>query len=90
MRRRGKIRFLLAGVFLGFSLMPSSLWACAACFGASDSQLAIGMNWGIFSLLVVVVGVLGTIAAFFIYLARRAAMFSSSVPGELSPVTKRV
>ena len=32
------------------------------------------MNWGIFSLLAVVIFVLGGIAAFFIYLARRAAM----------------
>jgi hypothetical protein len=35
--------------------------------------MAKGMNWGIFSLLAVIVMVLGGIAAFFIYLARRAA-----------------
>jgi hypothetical protein len=34
------------------------------------------MNWGIFSLLAVVVFVLGCIAAFFVYLARRAAATS--------------
>jgi len=53
--------------------MPQSLFACAACFGKSDSALAKGMNWGIFSLLAVVVFVLGCFATFFIYLARRAA-----------------
>ena len=53
---------------------PQSALACATCFGKSDSDLAKAMNWGIVSLLAVVVFVLGGIAAFFIYLARRAAM----------------
>ena len=53
---------------------PQSLVACATCFGKSDSDLAQAMNWGILSLLAVVVFVLGGIAAFFIYLARRAAI----------------
>ena len=83
-------RLILSGLLLGLGCLPSSVWACAACFGASDSKLAIGMNWGIFSLLVVVLGVLGTIATFFIYLAKRAAMFSATPPGELSSATKKV
>ena len=53
---------------------PRSALACATCFGKSDSDLAKAMNWGIVSLLAVVVFVLGGIAAFFIYLARRAAI----------------
>ena len=53
--------------------MPQSLLACAACFGASDSNQAKGMNMGIFALLGVIVVVLGGIASFFIYLARRAS-----------------
>jgi len=56
---------------------PLPLLACAACYGKSDSALALGMNWGIFSLLAVVVFVLGGIAAFFVYLAKRAAATSS-------------
>ncbi|PYK63287.1 MAG: hypothetical protein DME21_03415 [Verrucomicrobia bacterium] len=52
---------------------PQELLACAACYGKSDSALAQGMNWGILSLLAVVVFVLGGIAAFFVYLAKRAA-----------------
>jgi hypothetical protein len=59
----------------------NTLLACAACYGQSDSPMAHGMNWGIFSLLTVVVGVLGTIAAFFIYLARRAAANPHSPDG---------
>jgi uncharacterized membrane protein len=35
--------------------------------------MAAGMNWGIFSLLGVVVFVLGSVAGFFVYLARRSA-----------------
>ena len=57
---------------LAFLFLPQSLLACAACFGASDSNQAKGMNMGIFALLAVVVIVLGGIASFFIYLARRA------------------
>ena len=46
-----------------FALAPTSLLACAACYGKSDSPLAQGMNWGIFTLLgVVTVPVLGTFA----------------------------
>jgi hypothetical protein len=56
--------------------VPQAVLACSACFGASDSDMAKGMNMGIFALLGVVVMVLGGIAAFFIYLARR----SHSVP----------
>jgi len=52
---------------------PQELLACAACYGKSDSALAQGMNWGILSLLALVVFVLGGIAAFFVYLAKRAA-----------------
>ena len=50
---------------------PSPLFACAACYGRSDSPLASGMNWGIFTLLGVVVTVLASIAGFFIFLIRR-------------------
>lgn len=47
--------------------------ACATCFGKSDSKLAEGMNWGILTLLFIIMGVLGGISAFFIFIARRAA-----------------
>jgi len=42
--------------------------------------MAAGMNWGIFSLLGIVVLVLGGIAGFFIYLARRAAALQATAP----------
>ena len=59
---------------LAVAATPQSVLACATCFGKSDSDLATAMNWGILSLLAVVVFVLGGSAAFFIYLARRATM----------------
>jgi hypothetical protein len=51
-------------------LSPSSLFACAACYGRSDSPLASGMNWGIFTLLGVVLTVLSCCALFFVHVVR--------------------
>ena len=51
---------------------PVKLFACATCYGASDSPMADGMNWGIFTLLGIVVPVLVSFLAFFIYLIRKS------------------
>jgi hypothetical protein len=51
---------------------PRAALACPVCFGNSDSPLAIATNMGIIAMLVVVAGVLGGFATFFIYLMRRA------------------
>ena len=59
------------------AVLPTPVWACAACFGKSDDAMARAMNMGIFSLLVVVLFVLGGIGAFAIFLMRRAAQFPS-------------
>jgi len=67
------VRVVFWGLALLFILQPSTLLACAACYGQSDSAMAKGMNWGIFTLLGVVVSVLGGIAGFFVFLARRSA-----------------
>jgi len=66
------------------ALTPGRLFACAACFGQSDSAMAAGMNWGILSLLGMIVVVLGGVAAFFIFLARRAAMVPQLVPTSIT------
>ena len=63
---------LVLGLLALCAASPSAL-ACATCFGASDSALARGMNFGILSLLIVVTGVLGGVASFFVYLAKRSA-----------------
>lgn len=68
-----KFKNLAAGLLLALALSPTSLFACAACYGASDSPMAKGMNWGIFSLLGVVAVVLGSIATFFVFIGKRSA-----------------
>jgi len=60
----------LAAAIGAMACVPSSLLACAACYGRSDSPLASGMNWGIFTLLGVVLTVLTCIALFFVHVVR--------------------
>lgn len=72
----------LAAIAFGLLLAaPLPTMACAACFGRSDSRMAVGMNWGILSLLVVIATMLGLVASFFVFIARRAA----SMPPESTP-----
>jgi hypothetical protein len=78
-------RKFLKIIFTALSLAafaPAPLFACAACYGKSDSPLASGMNWGIFTLLGVVVTVLASIASFFIYLVHRESRLANqnSIP----------
>ena len=75
-----KLKFLAAGVLGAMALHPASLFACAACYGASDSPMAKGMNWGILSLLGVVVMVLGSVASFFVFIGKKAAA-ANDLPG---------
>jgi hypothetical protein len=73
-----KMKFLFASLLCAFALQPASVWACAICYGDPESDMARGLNWGIFVLLSVVMLVLGGIAAFFIYLAKRSATVAAS------------
>jgi hypothetical protein len=57
---------------------PRAALACPVCFGNSDSPMAIAMNLGILAMLIVVAGVLGGFASFFIYLMRRAKIAAAS------------
>jgi hypothetical protein len=66
---------------LAVTLMPSSLFACATCFGQSDAPLAKGMNMGILSLLAVVVVMWAGLIAFFVHLARRSGASAGVSPG---------
>lgn len=82
---RGRhLRLLFLGTAALFALAPQQLLACAACFGRSDSKLAEGMNMGIFTLLVVILCVLGGFGAFFVYLARRSA--NAAAAGAVDPL----
>lgn len=57
-----------------------SALACATCYGASDSPLAQGMNWGILTLLGVVGVVLTGITAFFVHLGIKSARSHAAAP----------
>jgi hypothetical protein len=73
MNRHKITKALLTGALVTGAWRAESVLACAACYGQSDSPLAEGMNWGIFTLLGVVAGVLGGIALFFVHIGRRSA-----------------
>jgi protein-S-isoprenylcysteine O-methyltransferase Ste14 len=57
---------------------PRAAFACAVCFGQSDSPMAVGVNMGIFIMLGVTGAVLAGFACFFIYLVRRARIFADA------------
>ena len=66
------LKTLMAGLLIAVAATPSAL-ACATCYGASDSPLAQGMNWGILTLLGFIGAVLFGIVAFFVHVGRNAA-----------------
>ena len=75
----------LAAAIGAVAFVPSSLLACAACYGRSDSPLASGMNWGIFTLLGVVLTVLTCIALFFVHVVRGEQAQSQNDPTSKNP-----
>lgn len=96
MRRNSEVRNVKSEIrkspLRKLGLLSLALWlawpathalACAACGGQSDDLQAQGMNWGIFTLLGVIVTVLGGVGSFFIYLARRAASTPEPLPEAL-------
>ena len=52
--------------------------ACPVCFGAPDSPQVKAMQIGILVLLAITVAVLGSFAAFFLYLRRRQKLYGGS------------
>ena len=75
--RQGTFKKFLAGLLLGLAFCPTSLWACAACTGRTDSPLAVGMNWGILTLLGVVLTVLSGVLVFFVHVIRKEEIASN-------------
>ena len=59
-------------ITLGLLAAPRAALACPVCFGDANSPLTIATNMGIIAMLVVVAGMIGAFATFFIYLNRRA------------------
>jgi hypothetical protein len=71
MKRTRSLLWLLCAAILMTATSPNVL-ACTACFGKSDSNMANGMNMGIFALLLVITSVLCGVASFFVFIARRS------------------
>jgi hypothetical protein len=61
-------------VFTVVLLAPGTVLACPVCFGNADGPIARGTNLAILALLGVTLTMLGSFAAFFIYLAKRARL----------------
>jgi len=62
---------------------PSALEACAVCFGAPDSPMTKGMQWGIASLIFILIPVLGGVGGFFVFLSKRAKAYAQFEDPEL-------
>ena len=77
---RKNLKTFLAAVVLSVFMAPR-LFACASCGSGNgdmpSSPLTNGMNLGILTLFVVIATVLGSIAAFFVYLIRREAALAA-------------
>ena len=72
---RSRIFTLLLFALL-LAAWPSAAEACAVCFGAPDSPMTKGMQWGIASLIFILIPVLGGVGGFFVFLARRGRAYA--------------
>ena len=75
--RPGKILWFVSALAV---VSKSSALACATCYGASDSPLAQGMNWGIVTLLGVIGCVLAGVVAFFVHVGVRSSKLNADQP----------
>ena len=78
---------LMAVLLFALTFSPTSLWACAACTGRTDSPLAVAMNWGILTLLGVVLTVLSGVLVFFVHVIRKEEKAPQDTPPENPPKT---
>ncbi|TSA40804.1 MAG: hypothetical protein D4R57_01390 [Verrucomicrobiales bacterium] len=74
--RAATTKTILLAALIALAAAPST-FACATCYGASDSPLAQGMNWGIMVLLCFVGFVLTAVTSFFVYIVRRASAMAA-------------
>ena len=69
---------VLAAAVILITGLPVRALACATCYGASDSPLAQGMNWGIITLLGFIGSMLAGIVTFSVHVARRSAALEAA------------
>ena len=84
MNRFRTIKTFTAGVVWALLLNSLPLQACSVCYGDPDSAMSKGLGWGIAVLLGVVVMVLGGIATFFVYIAKKSPTDKSD-DSEIAP-----
>ena len=79
----------MAGVGIALA-HPATGSACSVCYGGpnNNTPLMQGMGWGILTLLVIVLAVLGGVAGFFFYVIRRGAAFQAAAPSTALPNLK--
>ena len=78
------LRFKFIWLFaLGLVAWPSAAQACAVCFGAPDDPMTKGMQWGIASLIFILVPVLGGVGGFFVFFYRRGKAYAAFEDPEL-------
>ena len=75
----------MAFLLFALSFSPTSLFACAACTGRTDSPLAVAMNWGIVTLLGVVLTVLSGVLVFFVHVIRNEETASNDAKPQDPP-----
>ena len=66
--------FALLSILLLCTVWAPSARACAVCFGDPTSPMAKGLNFGMLTLLVIVMFVLGGFGYFFLSLRRRSML----------------
>ncbi len=71
-------------------LLPTPVWACPVCYGALEGPIVDAVNLAIFALLGVTGTVLGGIATFFVYLARRARAIRQAEEWRVDPAVAEV
>jgi ABC-type amino acid transport system permease subunit len=90
MSRVVKFKFLWAVAVVGLATHADSVFACAACYGSAKGPLMDGLQWGVFALLASITIVLGVVASFFVYLAKKSANVPDiTSPGDLPAATQK-
>jgi len=79
------VALILAALLLA---APRATLACSACVGRADDATTQGLNAAIFTLLMALVLVLGSVAGLMGYLIRRSIKHPLAMPGAPGGVTR--
>jgi hypothetical protein len=76
--------FGITSLWLAVGMFSPAAQACSVCFGDPTSSLSKGAIAGVSVLLVIVLGVLGGISAFFVHVSKKTAALAAEKEQELS------